>query len=119
MSESAQFDVENTRAQLRKGIVECCILLVIAEGEIYASDILKELQKRDLMVVGGTVYPLLNRLKRAGLLDYTWRESLAGPPRKYYVLTKDGHAAITRLADTWKPFAKSISSLPTAYEKGH
>jgi len=103
---------ENTQAQMRKGFLEFCILLVIARGkELYASDILQELKQSELIVVEGTLYPLLNRLRREGMLDYTWVESKSGPPRKYYSVTKDGQAAIRELTATWKSLSSSISSL--------
>ena len=81
-------DTENTQAQMRKGILEFCILLVISRGKVYCSDILSELRDADLLVVEGTVYPLLTRLKNSGLLSYDWEESPSGPPRKYYRLTE-------------------------------
>src|SRR5690606_41205754 len=76
--------VENTQTQMRKGILEYCILAIISRGEIYASDIIAELKRAKLLVVEGTLYPLLTRLKNNGLLSYEWKESSAGPPRKYY-----------------------------------
>ena len=81
---------ENTQTQMRKGILEYCVLLIISRGEIYASDIIAELKQAKLLVVEGTLYPLLTRLKNNGLLAYNWVESTSGPPRKYYVLTEDG-----------------------------
>jgi len=111
MDEKQIMELENTRAQMRKGILEFCILLVISKGKIYASDILKKLEKTDLIVVEGTLYPLLSRLKNAGLLEYTWAESKSGPPRKYYKLTKKGKEAVKQLAITWNKFNKSINSL--------
>ena len=75
---------ENTQTQMRKGILEYCVLLIISRGEIYASDIIAELKSAKLLVVGGTLYPLLTRLKNNGLLSYNWVESTSGPPRKYY-----------------------------------
>src|SRR6478735_8861474 len=84
--------VENTQVQMRKGILEFCILEIIARGEVYASDMLEELTAAKMIVVEGTLYPLLTRLKNAGLLDYAWVESSAGPPRKYYKLTESGQS---------------------------
>lgn len=110
-------NIENTKSQMRKGTLEFCILLIIAAGKkMYASDILKELKNTELIVVEGTLYPLLNRLKREGLLDYEWIESKNGPPRKYYVVTASGHDMITQLIDTWKSLNKSIISLMKQYE---
>ena len=83
-------NVENAQVQMRKGILEFCILHIISRGEVYASDMLDELTAAKIMVVEGTLYPLLTRLKNAGLLDYKWVESSSGPPRKYYVLTDMG-----------------------------
>ncbi len=80
--------VENTQVQMRKGILEFCILEIISRGEVYASDMLDELTAAKMIVVEGTLYPLLTRLKNAGLLDYTWVESTSGPPRKYYKLQR-------------------------------
>ena len=93
---------ENTQTQMRKGILEYCILSIISRGEIYASDIISELKRAQLLVVEGTLYPLLTRLKNNGLLSYSWKESTSGPPRKYYVITEAGLAVLTRLDVTWK-----------------
>lgn len=102
----------NAQAQMRKGTLEFCILLVIDRGgSLYASDILKELHAIDMIVVEGTVYPLLNRLRRDGQLDYTWEESPNGPPRKYYHLTADGKQALKSLVTSWKSLSSSITSL--------
>ncbi|MBD1424280.1 PadR family transcriptional regulator [Sphingobacterium arenae] len=102
---------ENTQTQMRKGILEYCILSIISRGEIYASDIIAELKKAQLLVVEGTLYPLLTRLKNNGLLSYTWKESSSGPPRKYYQITAEGQAVLSRLDITWKElvFAVEIS----------
>ncbi len=99
------------QAQMRKGLLEFCILLTIAKGETYASDILKELKVADLLVVEGTLYPLLSRLKTEGLLAYTWQESAAGPPRKYYRLTEEGKDYLKQLKATWSNLSGSINSL--------
>jgi PadR family transcriptional regulator PadR len=102
---------------MRKGLLEYCILLIIARGEMYASDILKELKTADLIVVEGTLYPLLSRLKTSGLLNYTWAESNEGPPRKYYTLTEKGKKNLEILNTSWKTLTSSINSLSTYYEK--
>ena len=94
--------VENTQTQMRKGILEYCILSIIAKGETYASDIIAELKKAQLLVVEGTLYPLLTRLKNNGLLTYNWVESTSGPPRKYYVLADEGKAVLEQLDKTWR-----------------
>ena len=102
---------ENTQTQMRKGILEYCILSIISRGEIYASDIIAELKKAQLLVVEGTLYPLLTRLKNNGLLSYTWKESNSGPPRKYYEITDEGRGVLSRLDTTWQElvFAVEIS----------
>lgn len=103
--------LENTKAQMRKGSLEFCIMLIISKGEVYASDILKELKNADLIVVEGTLYPLLSRLKGSDLLQYTWKESESGPPRKYYTLTEKGRKNLEQLKQTWSKLTKSINSL--------
>src|SRR5688500_9974972 len=100
--------VENTQVQMRKGIIEFCILEIISRGEVYASDMLSELTAAKMIVVEGNLYPLLTRLKNAGLLDYTWVESAAGPPRKYYKLTAAGQQFLEDLRQTWKEVEASI-----------
>jgi len=110
-------NIENSKAQMRKGTLEFAILLIIARGNVYAGEILEELHKADLIVVEGTLYPLLNRLKREELLDYTWQESPSGPPRKYYSLTQTGQEMIQSLTSTWKSLSTSIQSLISSYEK--
>ncbi|MET3977865.1 PadR family transcriptional regulator PadR [Mucilaginibacter sp. UYP25] len=102
--------VENTQTQMRKGILEYCILSVIAKGEIYASDIIAELKKARLLVVEGTLYPLLTRLKNNGLLSYNWVESTSGPPRKYYVLSDEGRKVLEQLDGTWKELAFAVET---------
>jgi PadR family transcriptional regulator, regulatory protein PadR len=110
-------NIENHKAQLRKGALDFCILLVIGEGEAYTSDIIAELQEANLIVVEGTLYPLLSRLRSAGLLDYNWVESPSGPPRKYYRLTKDGQKTLDQLKENWKSFSQSINTLIKKHEK--
>ena len=111
------FNVENARVQMRKGLLEFPILLIVAQGKVYASDILQQLKKADLIVVEGTLYPLLSRLKKSGLVEYEWRESKAGPPRKYYTLTKEGKEVLRELLGTWKVLSDSITKLIRTYEK--
>ena len=96
---------------MRKGILEYCILAIISRGEIYASDIIAELKTAKLLVVEGTLYPLLTRLKNNGLLSYNWVESASGPPRKYYQLTPEGSVLLQQLEKTWQElsFAVEIS----------
>ncbi|KAA9327199.1 PadR family transcriptional regulator [Hymenobacter busanensis] len=105
--------VENTQVQMRKGILEFCILEIIARGEVYASDMLEELTAARMLVVDGTLYPLLTRLKNAGLLDYTWKESSSGPPRKYYTLTGIGQEFLHELRLTWEEIEDSIRIIRT------
>lgn len=105
--------LENIKAQIRKGILEFAILVIIEGKEVYASDILKKLQNTELIVVEGTLYPLLSRLKRNELVEYAWKESKSGPPRKYYKLTKKGEEALESLKTSWKSLYKSINSLTT------
>ena len=94
--------IANVEAQMRKGILELCILNIIAsEVEIYPSEIIARLKESKLIVVEGTLYPLLTRLKNQGLLSYQWVESPSGPPRKYYSLTEDGRACLDELNKTW------------------
>src|ERR1700712_3359554 len=102
--------VENTQTQMRKGVLEYCILSTIAKGEIYASDIIAELKKAQLLVVEGTLYPLLTRLKNNGLLSYNWVESTSGPPRKYYVLTEQGRDMVNKLDVTWLELSYAIET---------
>ena len=110
--------LENVQSQMRKGVLEYCILLVIARGvQVYASDILAALKSSDLIVVEGTIYPLLSRLMRAEYLRYTWIESPAGPPRKYYSLTPRGEEALRQMTDQWVAFTTSINALRNAHEK--
>lgn len=101
---------ENTQTQMRKGILEYCVLLIISRGEIYASDIISELKSAKLLVVEGTLYPLLTRLKNNGLLSYNWVESTSGPPRKYYVLTSDGKSILNQLDTTWLELSYAINT---------
>ncbi len=103
--------LENSKAQMRKGFLEFCILLIIARDRVYASEILSELQKADLIVVEGTLYPLLSRLKSQGYLNHTWEESKSGPPRKYYTLTDNGKTFLKELKETWSELVKSIKRL--------
>jgi len=101
---------ENTQIQMRKGILEYCILSIISRGEIYASDIISELKKAQLLVVEGTLYPLLTRLKNNGLLSYIWKESTSGPPRKYYEITQEGLDVLARLDVTWNELVFAVNT---------
>ena len=101
--------IENAKAQMRKGVLELCVLSIISKEEAYPSDIIKKLKEAKLIVVEGTLYPLLNRLKNAELLHYNWRESTSGPPRKYYYLTEQGIEFLVGLNDTWKELTKAVN----------
>lgn len=105
------FNIEEIKSAMRKGMLEYCILLIISRGKMYATDILNELKSADLIVVEGTLYPLLTRLKSEKLLDYTWEESKSGPPRKYYTLTPTGKEYLTQLKSTWKSLVESVNTL--------
>ena len=94
-------NLENTKAQMRKGVLELCILALLENQDAYASDIIEHLKKAEMIVVEGTLYPLLTRLKNAELLAYRWEESSSGPPRKYYSLTPSGKKALTELQASW------------------
>ncbi|MBO0936853.1 PadR family transcriptional regulator [Fibrella sp. HMF5335] len=113
-------NIENAQVQMRKGILEFCILHIISRGEIYASDMLDELTSARIMVVEGTLYPLLTRLKNAGLLDYKWVESTSGPPRKYYVLTELGRNSLDALDETWQELSESVDQIVShTRQNGH
>lgn len=101
--------LENTKAQMRKGLLELCVLSIIAEKEAYPSDIIKKLKESKLIVVEGTLYPLLSRLKNAELLAYSWKESKSGPPRKYYTLTDKGDEFLSALMDTWQELSSAVN----------
>jgi len=103
--------LENTQVQMRKGILEFCILHIISRGEVYASDMIEELTTAKIMVVEGTLYPLLTRLRKAGLVDYKWVESVSGPPRKYYTITKEGKAFTLQLNETWAQLQASTTQI--------
>lgn len=103
--------VENTQAQMRKGILEYCILSIIKEKEAYPSEILDKLKDAKLIVVEGTLYPLLTRLKNAELLSYRWQESPSGPPRKYYCITKLGKGFIEELDATWQELRNAVEKI--------
>jgi PadR family transcriptional regulator PadR len=104
-------NVENTQAQMRKGILEYCILTTLSKKECYPSEIIDELKLAKLIVVEGTLYPLLTRLKNAELLTYRWQESKSGPPRKYYSLTRDGEEFLNRLKITWEELSDAVTTL--------
>ncbi len=102
-------NTENIKAQMRKGVLEYCILSVIKKGDSYVSDLIDELKKGNLLVVEGTLYPLLTRLKNADFLTYRWEESTSGPPRKYYAITEKGGSFLEELALTWQDLEHSVN----------
>lgn len=104
-------DFENVKAQMRKGVLEFCILSILSKGDAYASDILKQLKESQLIVVEGTIYPLLTRQKNMGLLSYRWEESTQGPPRKYYALTEKGNEVLRELKASWKELVDAVSAI--------
>lgn len=96
---------------MRKGVLEYCILAIIAESEVYASDIIAQLKEAELIVVEGTLYPLLTRLKNDDLLSYRWEESKSGPPRKYYSISEKGRSLLAELDNAWKEMVVSVNKL--------
>jgi PadR family transcriptional regulator PadR len=103
--------IENTKAQMRKGVLEYCILLVLDGKPLYASDIIQKLKAVKMIVVEGTLYPLLTRLKNDGLLTYRWEESTQGPPRKYYELTSEGREFLTALDESWLELVDTVAKI--------
>jgi PadR family transcriptional regulator PadR len=104
-------NVENAKTQMRRGILEYCILCVLSDGDAYATDIIKKLMEARIIVVEGTLYPLLSRQKNAGLLSYRWEESSQGPPRKYYTLTEIGRQYIIDLDASWQEIVDSVEKI--------
>jgi PadR family transcriptional regulator PadR len=111
--------IENTKAQMRKGVLEFCILSVLKNKDAYVAEILKTLKDAKLLVVEGTIYPLLTRLKNSGLLNYRWEESTTGPPRKYYTLTENGESFLIELTTTWSELHNAVTlvTLPKTTKK--
>ncbi|ALO15993.1 lineage-specific thermal regulator protein [Salinivirga cyanobacteriivorans] len=103
--------IENAKAQMRKGILEYCILSILENQDAYASDIINRLKEAELIVVEGTLYPLLTRLKNAGLLKYRWEESTQGPPRKYYALTDEGAGFLHELDHSWNNLIGAVEKI--------
>lgn len=108
---------ENAKAQMRKGTLEYCILSILEQGDAYASDIINRLKESQLIVVEGTLYPLLTRQKNAGLLSYRWEESTQGPPRKYYALTADGKEFLNEMDVAWNELVEAIKTIKTITKK--
>ena len=104
-------NIENAKAQMRKGILEYCILSILGKKDLYTTDIINALKENDLIVVEGTLYPLLTRQKNAGLLSYRWEESTQGPPRKYYSLTELGRSYLKEMDESWNTLVSSVKSI--------
>jgi len=105
--------IENTKAQMRKGVLEFCILSLTQNKDMYSSDIISSLKEAELIVVEGTLYPLLTRLKNAELLTYRWEESKSGPPRKYYGITDSGKSFLKELNQTWGNLVDAVTKITT------
>ena len=104
-------NIEYTKAQMRKGMLEYCIMLILKQRSCYANDIIRELKEADMIVVEGTLYPLLNRLLKERILKYEWQESTQGPPRKYYSLTLDGEEVLRQLNSSWLEISNTVNKL--------
>lgn len=104
-------NIDNAKSQMRKGMIEYCVMLLLRKEACYTSDIITRLKEASLIVVEGTLYPLLTRLKKEGLLSYEWRESTQGPPRKYYLLTNDGEKFLHQLDEVWSDLTNSINHI--------
>lgn len=111
MSEENQKSIDNVKAQMRKGILEYCILAILSRQDSYAPQIIAELKSADMIVVEGTLYPLLARQKNQGLLTYRWEESPQGPPRKYYMITERGREVLTMLDSAWSEIVQQINNI--------
>ena len=110
-------NADNTKSQMRKGMLDYCVLLLLRHRPLYANDIIGRLKEAQMIVVEGTLYPLLNRLKKDGLLKYEWQESTQGPPRKYYSLTGEGEEALQQLDISWNEMATTVTILQENNEK--
>lgn len=111
MSTNVNVNADNVKSQMRKGYLEYCILLIIAKKPAYVSDIISELKEARMIVVEGTLYPLLTRLKNNGILSYNWQESASGPPRKYYELTDSGQSFLAELESGWEELKEAVEHL--------
>lgn len=108
-------NIDNLKSQMRKGMLEFCVLLILRRGDAYASELIAALKDARLIVMEGTLYPLLTRLKNDGLLTYRWEESTQGPPRKYYAITPLGHKFLDALQTSWDDIARSVEILRNDY----
>jgi PadR family transcriptional regulator PadR len=111
-------DIQNTQSQMRKGVLEFCILSIIRKGEVYPSDLVDQMKTANLQILEGTLYPLLTRLKNAGYLTYRWVESNSGPPRKYFSMTEAGLIFYQELQTTWNELAEAVHSLTSIHNNG-
>lgn len=109
INKTKAMNIENTKAQMKKGILEFCILSILSNKEHYPSEIINKMKEAELLVVEGTLYPLLMRLKNDGLLSYRWEESSSGPPRKYYKLTPLGEQFLKELQTTWQELVETVN----------
>ncbi|MCR5316249.1 MAG: PadR family transcriptional regulator [Bacteroidaceae bacterium] len=109
-------NVDNAKSQMRKGMLDYCIMLLLSEKPYYTSDIIQRLKEANLLVVEGTLYPLLTRLKNDGVLSYEWQESTQGPPRKYYVLTDEGHEALKQMDLAWNELENTVHNIKSTSE---
>lgn len=110
-------NVDNAKSQMRKGMLEYCIMLLLNQEACYTSDIITRLKEANLLVVEGTLYPLLTRLKKDGLLSYSWQESTLGPPRKYYILTPEGREVLKQLDTSWTELESTVHQLREQQER--
>ena len=117
MNNDIQNMVEKTQKQLRRGILELCVLSIISNQEAYPSDIIDRLKKAEMIVVEGTLYPLLTRLKNGGMLSYNWKESTSGPPRKYFQLTEQGQAFLLEIQNSWNELVTGVQSIISEEEQ--
>ena len=112
-------NIENAKSQMRKGMLEYCVLLLLKQRPSYASDIIQKLKDAELLVVEGTLYPLLTRLKNDGLLSYQWQESTQGPPRKYYALSREGVQFLDGLDSAWSELSNTVNYLKNIHPEFH
>ena len=112
-------NADNIKAQMRKGILEYCILSILSQNDAYASSLINELKEAEMIVVEGTLYPLLTRQKNQGLLNYRWEESTQGPPRKYYTITEKGRAVLAELDTAWAEIVDTIDRIRNKHTNIH
>lgn len=110
-------NIDNLKSQMRKGMLEFCVLLLLKRGDAYASEMIAKLKEAHLIVMEGTLYPLLTRLKNDGLLSYRWEESSQGPPRKYYSITPLGLEFLAQLSISWDEIARSVTILKSSTDE--